>query len=108
MILYYKDENGELKEYCKLKEGIWLTKKEIDGTFSYFLHSENIPKALEFASLIPCMKYLSDGLNRYLLSRMELDEIQGYDIKGSHIIGLIKDAMDRVGRKKELTDLREV
>lgn len=108
MILYYKEKDGSFKEYGKMKEGIWMIKKEIDGTYSYHLESEDLPKACVAASLIPSLRWLTRSLNKYLLTRMEVDEIKMYDIKASHIIKLVQSAVAKARREKKLETLREV
>jgi len=107
MILYYKDEDGNFLEYGTMKEGIWMTKKEIDGTYSYYLESEDLPKAYIVASLVPSLRWLAFYLNKYLLSRMEIEEIKMYDIKASHLIKLIQKAIEKAEQENKLEKIRE-
>lgn len=107
MILYYKDKDGNFKEYSTTEEGLWMTKKEVDGTYSYHLASKDVPSAYTFASLIPCLRWLAIYLNEYLLVRMEADEIKMYDIKASHLIKLIQKAIEKAEHENKSEKIRE-
>lgn len=108
MILYYRDEYGDFHEYGEMKEGIWMTKKEIDGTYSYHLHKEEIPRALEFASLVPCLRDLTIDLNKYLVSKMKPNVPEDFNIKIADIIDLLNKVVNRVGKRKKQETLKEV